>query len=299
MNKLKDMLGFILIITFLGTKMVAPQSIDKLKTDIIERINSVEGTIAVAFTDLNQKDFSILINEDEVFHAASTMKTPVMVEIFKQASLGNLKLDDSILIKNEFTSIFDNSKFSIDLSRDSGEELYDLIGKKRTIRQLVFDMITVSSNLATNILIELIDPDKVMQTLKENNIFDVKVLRGVEDMKAYNAGLNNTVTAKDLMKLFALIEIGDLLPKEYKEEMLNILLSQKFDSMIPAKLPKNIQVAHKTGSIDGVRHDSGIVYLPGGRKYVLIILSKNLKDEKAGVECGADISKMIFDYLTN
>jgi len=289
MNKLKDMLGFILIITFLGTKMVAPQSIDKLKTDIIERINSVEGTIAVAFTDLNQKDFSILINEDEVFHAASTMKTPVMVEIFKQASLGNLKLDDSILIKNEFTSIFDNSKFSIDLSRDSGEELYDLIGKKRTIRQLVFDMITVSSNLATNILIEL----------KENNIFDVKVLRGVEDMKAYNAGLNNTVTAKDLMKLFALIEIGDLLPKEYKEEMLNILLSQKFDSMIPAKLPKNIQVAHKTGSIDGVRHDSGIVYLPGGRKYVLIILSKNLKDEKAGVECGADISKMIFDYLTN
>lgn len=279
--------------------MVTPQTIDELKNSILKRIDPLEGTIAIAFSNLNEPGLSIFINEDEVFHAASTMKTPVMLEIFKQASLGNLNLDDSVLVKNEFTSIFDSSKYSLDLSRDSGEGLYDFIGKRRTIRELVFDMITVSSNLATNILIELVNADNVMQTLEGNKIFNIKVLRGVEDMKAYNAGLNNTVTAKDLMKLFQLIETGDILPKENKEEMLKILLSQKFDSMIPAKLPKNIRVAHKTGSIEGVRHDSGIIYLPDGRKYILVILSKNLKDEKAGIECGADISKMIYDFMTD
>lgn len=279
--------------------MVTPQTIDELKNSILKRIDPLEGTIAIAFSNLNEPGLSIFINEDEVFHAASTMKTPVMLEIFKQASLGNLNLDDSVLVKNEFTSIFDSSKYSLDLSRDSGEGLYDFIGKRRTIRELVFDMITVSSNLATNILIELVNADNVMQTLEGNKIFNIKVLRGVEDMKAYNAGLNNTVTAKDLMKLFQLIETGYILPKENKEEMLKILLSQKFDSMIPAKLPKNIRVAHKTGSIEGVRHDSGIIYLPDGRKYILVILSKNLKDEKAGIECGADISKMIYDFMTD
>lgn len=279
--------------------MVTPQTIDELKNSILKRIDPLEGTIAIAFSNLNEPGLSIFINEDEVFHAASTMKTPVMLEIFKQASLGNLNLDDSVLVKNEFTSIFDSSKYSLDLSRDSGEGLYDFIGKRRTIRELVFDMITVSSNLATNILIELVNADNVMQTLEGNKIFNIKVLRGVEDMKAYNAGLNNTVTAKDLMKLFQLIETGDILPKENKEEMLKILLSQKFDSMIPAKLPKTIRVAHKTGSIEGVRHDSGIIYLPDGRKYILVILSKNLKDEKAGIECGADISKMIYDFMTD
>lgn len=279
--------------------MVTPQTIDELKNSILKRIDPLEGTIAIAFSNLNEPGLSIFINEDEVFHAASTMKTPVMLEIFKQASLGNLNLDDSVLVKNEFTSIFDSSKYSLDLSRDSGERLYDFIGRRRTIRELVFDMITVSSNLATNILIELVNADNVMQTLEGNKIFNIKVLRGVEDMKAYNAGLNNTVTAKDLMKLFQLIETGDILPKENKEEMLKILLSQKFDSMIPAKLPKTIRVAHKTGSIEGVRHDSGIIYLPDGRKYILVILSKNLKDEKAGIECGADISKMIYDFMTD
>lgn len=279
--------------------MVTPQTIDELKNSILKRIDPLEGTIAIAFSNLNEPGLSIFINEDEVFHAASTMKTPVMLEIFKQASLGNLNLDDSVLVKNEFTSIFDSSKYSLDLSRDSGEGLYDFIGRRRTIRELVFDMITVSSNLATNILIELVNADNVMQTLEGNKIFNIKVLRGVEDMKAYNAGLNNTVTAKDLMKLFQLIETGDILPKENKEEMLKILLSQKFDSMIPAKLPKTIRVAHKTGSIEGVRHDSGIIYLPDGRKYILVILSKNLKDEKAGIECGADISKMIYDFMTD
>jgi beta-lactamase class A len=272
---------------------------NQLKSEIEQIISQTEGEFAVAFSTNENPEVSVIINGDESFHAASTMKTPVMFEVFKQASEGKFNLDDSILVKNEFTSILDGSKFQLELSRDSGEKLYESLNKHRTIKELVFDMITVSSNLATNILIDLVQPGNVMKTLHANNIYGVKVLRGVEDMKAFNAGMNNTVTAKDLMNLFKLIDTTKQLPEEYRTGMLNILLSQEFNSIIPGKLPKGIKVAHKTGSIDGVRNDSGIIFLPDGRKYYLVILSKNLKDENAGVEAGAEISKKIYEFLTN
>ncbi|HPI39027.1 MAG TPA: serine hydrolase, partial [Ignavibacteriaceae bacterium] len=169
---------------------------NQLKSEIEQIISQTEGEFAVAFSTNENPEVSVIINGDESFHAASTMKTPVMFEVFKQASEGKFNLDDSILVKNEFTSILDGSKFQLELSRDSGEKLYESLNKHRTIKELVFDMITVSSNLATNILIDLVQPGNVMKTLHANNIYGVKVLRGVEDMKAFNAGMNNTVTAK-------------------------------------------------------------------------------------------------------
>lgn len=290
-----------LLLFFQGISIMTPQTknINQLKSEIEQIISQTEGEFAVAFSTNENPEVSVIINGDESFHAASTMKTPVMFEVFKQASEGKFNLDDSILMKNEFTSILDGSKFQLELSRDSGEKLYESLNKHRTIKELVFDMITVSSNLATNILIDLVQPGNVMKTLHANNIYGVKVLRGVEDMKAFNAEMNNTVTAKDLMNLFKLIDTTKQLPEEYRTGMLNILLSQEFNSIIPGKLPKGIKVAHKTGSIDGVRNDSGIIFLPDGRKYYLVILSKNLKDENAGVEAGAEISKKIYEFLTN
>lgn len=301
-----NMNAFLVQIVFLlllsqGISIMTPQTknINQLKSEIEQIISQTEGEFAVAFSTNENPEVSVIINGDESFHAASTMKTPVMFEVFKQASEGKFNLDDSILVKNEFTSILDGSKFQLELSRDSGEKLYESLNKHRTIKELVFDMITVSSNLATNILIDLVQPGNVIKTLHANNIYGVKVLRGVEDMKAFNAGMNNTVTAKDLMNLFKLLDTTEQLPEEYRTGMLNILLSQEFNSIIPGKLPKGIKVAHKTGSIDGVRNDSGIIFLPDGRKYYLVILSKNLKDENAGVEAGAEISKKIYDFLTN
>lgn len=79
--------------------------------------------------------------------------------------------------------------------------------------------------------------------------------------------------------------------------MINILLDQKFNDKIPAKLPKNVKVAHKTGWITGVNHDAGIVFLPDGRKYVLVLLSKELENDKAAVKSMAKVSRMIYDYV--
>jgi len=126
---------------------------------------------------------------------------------------------------------------------------------------------------------------------------DIQVLRGVEDDKAFQKGLNNTTTAYDLMLIFEKIAQGKAVNAAASEEMVNILLKQEFNDVIPARLPDDVKVAHKTGEISGVRHDAGIVFLPDGRRYVLVLLSKEVKDVPKAVEAMATVSEMIYQYI--
>jgi beta-lactamase class A len=266
----------------------------KLENDIQAELKSLKGDFAVAFYDFKTKK-TLSINIDEVFHAASTMKTPVMMEVMRLVATGKFKLSDEIILKNEFKSIIDGSPYSMELGVDSDEILYTKIGTKVRIEELVFQMITKSSNLATNVLIEKVGAKNVMKYLADLNIKGINVLRGVEDTKAFKAGKNNTTTAAGLRDMFIAIETSSQV--KMKPKMKEILLAQYFNEMIPALLPKDVKVAHKTGNVTGVEHDGGIVYLPNGRKYVLILLSKNQTDTKPGVEAFARISKLVYNYV--
>jgi beta-lactamase class A len=251
----------------------------------------------VAFKDLATGD-ELLIREKESFHAASTMKTPVMIEVYKQAGEGKFSMQDSVVVKNEFKSIVDGSPFSLDPEDDSEKALYQQLGKKRTISDLVYDMIIVSSNLATNIIIEKVDAKNVTQTMRDLGANDIQVLRGVEDSKAFEKGMSNTTTAYDLMIIFDILAKEEMVSHEASHAMTDILLDQRFNDIIPKKLPKDVKVAHKTGNINGVHHDSGIVFLPDGRTYVLVLLSKNLADEEAGKEAMASVSELIYKHVS-
>lgn len=270
----------------------------KIVSEIEENFAFIDGDFALAFKLLNDNEETILINSSEMFHAASTMKTPVMIEAFKQAAEGIINLEDSIIVKNTFKSIVDGSKFSLDIGRDSGDKLYDRIGKKATYNELVYDMIINSSNLATNIVIEQLDAKNVMKTMDELGVKTIKVLRGVEDMKAFDLGMNNETSANDLMVVFEHIAKGTAVNPNADSNMVKILLDQTYKSIIPKKLPKDVKVAHKTGSITGVFHDSGIVFLPDGRKYILVILSKNVSNPEKAKEMMSDVSKIIYDFIT-
>lgn len=270
--------------------------------DAEKRIDSVitaaGGRFAVAFEDL-QTGKGLYRNANEKFHAASTIKTPVMIEVFNQARKGMFSLDDSLDVINSFSSIVDGSTYALQSSSDSDDSLYFRIGKKERIRTLVFEMITVSSNLAANLLIQKVGVGNVQRTMFMLGVNDIHVLRCVEDTKAFQAGKNNTVTAKSLALLYEKLAQKKVLNKKISEEMLAILLQQRFTDMIPARLPKVVNVAHKTGSSPGVQHDSGIIYLPDGRKYVLVVLSKDLQEQKTGINAIAQISKIMFDYEMN
>ncbi|MGN6418263.1 MAG: serine hydrolase [Pseudobacter sp.] len=266
-----------------------------LKEQILTELSSHPGQYAVAFKDLASGE-EVLINEKAVFHAASTMKTPVMIEVLKQAGQGRFLLTDSFIVKNEFKSIVDSSSYQLDSTEDSDKDIYKQLGQSVPLDQLVRNMIIKSSNLSTNMVIELVGASNVNNTMRELGAKDILVLRGVEDSKAFDKGLNNTTTARDLMIIFEKIAKDQVVSKQACQLMRGILLDQHFNAILPAKLPKDVQVAHKTGNITGVEHDGGIVYMKNGKSYVLVLLSKGFQDEAGNKEMLAGISKMVYDY---
>ncbi len=298
---IKFFAGVVLLISQILFSSCNTQSLgnrQNLESSIRSELEKGKGTFAVAWKDLDTSE-ELLINADTVFHAASTMKTPVMIEVFKQAYENRFDLSDSIIVTNQFYSIVDSSFYSLSASDDSEPELYRVLGSKKTIHDLVYRMIIRSSNLATNIIVGLIDARKVTETMRSLGAANIQVLRGVEDIKAYEAQLNNTTTASDLLKIYTHLATGELIDKSSNQAMIDILLDQKFNEIIPAYLPKEVKVAHKTGSITGIHHDSGIVFLPNGKRYVLVLLSKNLEDFDHGTMTMARISKLIYDYYIN
>ena len=254
-------------------------------------------TTAVAFRDL-QTGRELLIDADASFHAASTMKVPVMLEVYREAREGRLSLDERLAVKNEFKSIADGSTFSVSAADDSEQTLYKKIGSTETVRELLRLMITESSNLATDIIIERVGAERVMELMRRMGASGIRVLRGVEDGKAFERGLNNTTTARGLLILLRAIAEGRAVSRAASKEMNDILLAQKFNEGIPAGLPAAARVAHKTGSITKIEHDAGIVYLPGRKPYVLVVLVRGIAEEARAHKLIADISRAVYDDLS-
>jgi len=278
---------------------LAQSKLDHARTQI-EKLISASGAevVGVAVYDLQTKQ-TLLINERISLHAASTMKLPVMMEIFRLAEEKKLKLSDQIEIKNKFYSIIDGSEYRLSRQDDSDEEIYNRIGQKMTVLELVDHMITWSSNLATNILIERVTPEKVMSLMSELGANDIRVLRGVEDSKAFQAGKNNTTTAYDLMLLFKLIAENKFRSKRACEKMVEILSAQHYNDGIPAGLPTATRVAHKTGEITKHNHDAGIVYPMDGKPFVIVVLTRGIENQRRSSKLIADISQTVYETLKN
>jgi len=235
-------------------------------------------------------------NADTYFHAASTMKLAVLLGVFRQVAIGELTTDAPVHVRNRFTSIVNQEPFMLDLRRDADPGVYGNLGKTMTIQQLAYQMITTSSNLATNLLCEVIGIATIQRALDELEISGIRVLRGVEDQEAFEAGLNNEVTANGLLRLLRIVAEEKAYSKSATEQMLKIMLDQQYKSGIPAGLPKAARVAHKTGNISSVHHDAGIVYIDGRKPYVLVVLTKFLP-EVGRSSAVADVSKDIFSTL--
>jgi beta-lactamase class A len=250
-------------------------------------------TIAVAYVDLRDGT-TFFRNEHEVFHAASTMKVPVMLGIFEAVSRGALRLDQPVRVRNEFTSIFDGSPYKLNPKDDSDAEVYGLVGREVALEYLVRHMIVRSSNLATNNVIELIGAKQVMALMQRIGANDIRVLRGVEDQKAFDAGMNNTTTAYDLMLIFQALGERKVISGDASQKMIDILAAQEFNRGIPAGLPRRTRVAHKTGDITKVAHDGGLVFAPDGSTYVLVVLTRGFAKLHDAEKVIAQISRAVW-----
>jgi beta-lactamase class A len=276
---------------FLASCASAPLTLDQR----IDRILAQHPaqTIAVSYQDL-VTGVAVHRNENAVFHAASTMKVPVMLGIFDAVSRGELRLDQPVRVRNEFASILDGSTYALEAREDSDPALYDVVGQDIALQELVRRMIVRSSNLATNNVIELIGAKRVMALMQQIGANDIQVLRGVEDDKAYHAGMNNTTTSHDLLRIFCTLGEGKALSPEASKAMTDILLAQEFNDGIPAGLAKDIPVAHKTGSITAIAHDAALVFAPNGT-YGLVVLTRGFAKSEEAEKVMAAISLAVWE----
>ena len=253
-----------------------------------------DAEVAISVID-PARDVVVHGNGARQFHAASTMKIPVMIELFRLRELGRLTLEDSLLVKNEFRSIVDDSLYSIE--DDSDDAIYERLGSYMTVGELTFQMITVSSNLATNLLIDHISADSVQATSERLGTINTRTLRGVEDLKAFELGLNNVTTSRDLAILMEALRTGNAVSPEADLIMVDILKDQMFNSMITAGVPREAKVAHKTGSITAVHHDAAIIYPPDDESFVLVVMTEGIDDRTVSSELGSRIAAAVYDVL--
>ena len=277
-------------------EIAAPQTAaalidENLAADVVSRIKQSGADVGVAFRTLDGKTewFS---RADDVFHAASTMKIPVMIELFHQVREGKVKLEDPLVVKNEFHSLADGSIYTLDPADDSETDLYKAVGQTRTLNRLCELMITVSSNLATNLLVEKLGVENIRATVHALHADGMSVLRGVEDNKAYDKGMNNTTTARGLLILLEVIATGRAVDPDSSRQMIEILARQKFNEAIPAGVPSGMRVAHKTGELTKIHHDAAIVYAP--RPFVLVILVRGMTESKDSAALMADVTRRIY-----
>jgi beta-lactamase class A len=260
-------------------------------SDILARIQKTGADVGVAFRTLDSK-MEWFSRGDDVFHAASTMKIPVMIELFHQVREGQLKLGEPLVVKNEFHSLADASIYALDPADDSETDLYKAVGQTRAVNQLCELMVTVSSNLATNLLVEKLGVENIRAMVHALHADGMNVLRGVEDNKAYEKGMNNTTTARGLLILLEAIAKGQAVDADSSRQMVEILARQRFNEAIPAGVPPGTRVAHKTGELTKIHHDAAIVYAP--RPFVLVILVRGLAESKDSAALMADITRRIY-----
>jgi beta-lactamase class A len=260
----------------------------------LERLSgkSKARSIAVAVHDL-ESGWRFSLRGDRWFHAASTIKVAVLLAVFRARDEGRLRLDDSLHVRNRFFSAAGGSPFHLNRDSDAMPELYESIGRTAKISGLAEEMITASSNLATNLLLDFLGVEYARKVLRDAQVDGVELRRGVEDHAAHEQGINNEATANGLLTLLSAIR-GDFLSSEGKQDVIRILLSQRFDSMIPAGLPAHATVAHKTGEISTACHDIGIVYLPEREPYIAVILTEFDPEREGRREMVAAISEAIY-----
>jgi beta-lactamase class A len=261
------------------------------------RLRAEPGTVSLVFRDLGTGGTAFL-DPDRRFHAASTMKVPVLIQLARDVDSGRTRWDDSIPVRNSFRSIVDGSPFTLDRTDDSDSSLYALEGRRLSQRRLAELMIERSSNLATNLLIARLDAKRVNATAHALGADSIEVRRGVEDGKAYEKGLNNTTTARDLATLLTAIATDRAASPGASREILRMLLAQELNEGIPAGLPPGTRVAHKTGSITALLHDAAIVYPPGRRPYVLVVLTRGYPNEADAARVIADLSRIVYQRVT-
>ena len=242
------------------------------------------------------------VGGDVVYHAASTIKIAVLAAVAAAAEEGRFSLKDRLHVRNRFLSVADGKPYRIEPGRDANADVQAARGKSMRIHDLARHMITTSSNLATNLLLELAGVRYAQELLSNCGVRGIELRRGVEDNAAFDAGMNNEVTTDGLVSLLRALLNQKFAGPELTEEMLEILAAQEFNSGIPSGLPSSVReqgrIAHKTGEISTVAHDAGIIFAPDRAPVVLAICTGWEPGDGGRMETVAGITARVWEAIT-
>jgi beta-lactamase class A len=276
----------------------AQDALDRIaiRLETLEREANARA-LAVAVYDC-ESGATLSYHADRWFHAASTIKVAILAGVYAAIHEGRWPPHARLHVRNRFFSAADGTLFRISSERDANAEVHAAIGKMMRIRELAHHMITTSSNLATNLLLDLVGVETVQGVLEHYRIEGIDFRRGVEDERAFAAGISNRVTASGLVSLLRVIEEEKVFSPELSREMLDILHQQEFRNGIPGRLPREVRVAHKTGDISTIAHDAGIVYPRERKPYIVAILTEWDPEVTRRSATIATISQEIYAALT-
>src|SRR5437016_1350698 len=258
----------------------------KLEASIAEVDRNLDGVLGVAIEDLTTGQ-KYLLHADEVFPQASSIKIAVLAELYHQAQQGKLKLTDLYTVQ------------ASDLVPDS-----DIMGgltpgvTRITLRDLATMMVAVSDNSATNVLIDRVGMENVNGLLDSLGLTHTRLRRKMMDLKAAGEGRENVSTPAEMMVLLDALYRRRVLNKEMTDDFFKILSTHK-GSFIPRDLPEQLKIANKPGELEGVRNDSGIVFV-GNRPYVICVMATYLQQQRDGENAIIKISAAayrMFDRL--
>lgn len=255
-----------------------------LEHKIKEFIRTQKGNVAVAVKNLRTKE-EIKINGDMIFPSASTIKLAIMSELLNRANEGAVKLEDTVLLTEAM--------------KTGGDGIFKELncGHRFTLEEIMTMMIIVSDNMATNILIDLLGMDNINGMIERLGLKNTRLQRKMMDSQAAREGRENLITANDLAYLLELIYLGKNINKKYSDMMLNILKRQQVRGRLDLYLPEEVVIAHKTGDLDRLEHDAGIVYLDSC-DYIICVLTNETETNKDGREIIGKISRLVYDeYL--
>lgn len=221
---------------------------------------------------------------DARHYAASTMKVAVVVAAYRRADAGTLDLDAQVEVHDTFRSAAGGSLFTVAPSEDSDTQTWQRLGARVALRWLANRAIVVSGNLATNLLLDEVGLPAVAEALAVMGTQQTVVTRGIEDAPAREAGMQNLVTASDLARMFDELAVSRAASPASCDEVLATLAAQQINNCIPRGLPPGTRVAHKTGWVEGVLHDAGIVYPGDGPPYILSVCTTSTLSEQQAQE---------------
>lgn len=256
-----------------------------LYSHINDIINKSIGDIGVVIEGINNST-SIHINEDMIFPSASTIKLVIMAAVMNEVKKGNISFDDKILLTKDILCGGDGILKEFDIEHEF------------TLKEIMTLMIIISDNTATNILIDLVGIQKINNIAVEMGLEFTRLRRKMMDSQAVNEGRENTTTPKEMSKILRNIYNGKFIDKYYSKIALDILKRQQVGGRLTLYMPEDIVVAHKTGDLDKLEHDVGIVY-NNSSDYIICVLTKNLDINKNGREIIGEISRITYENNAN